>query len=261
MKGFVNINDKNIFYQFIHEEYRKPFTPLIIFLHEGLGSIRQWKDFPDRLCEELKYPGLLYDRFGYGRSDASSEPRQKDYLHREANDYLPALINKLGVQNSLILVGHSDGGSIALLFASRFPEQLKAVITIAAHIFVEDCTVNGVQKMKDIYPESKLKESLFKYHGEKSDQVFSEWADMWTSPTFREWNILLETERISTPLLCIQGTDDEYGSEEQLNRIRAAIRGKCITMMITACGHAPHLTHTDLVIKKTTLFLESISQH
>jgi len=255
MEGFVTINNKSIFYQFIHEEYGKPSSPLLIFLHEGLGSIRQWKDFPYRLCREMKYPGILYDRFGYGRSESLIEERQHDYLHREAYDYLPALIRELGIQNPQILVGHSDGGTISLLYASSFPEQLVAVVTIAAHVFVEDCTIKGVQSMREAYPDSRLQSALFKYHGSKTDQMFYAWANLWTNPGFKHWDITEAIKNISCPLLCLQGEKDEYATEEQLHRIENVVKGNCNTFLIPACGHSPHLQKQSEVLAKIISFL------
>lgn len=214
--------------------------PTLIFLHEGLGCIEFWRDFPERLVRATGLNALVFDRQGYGRSSPVAEPRLKDYLHREALEELPALLETLSIDR-VLPVGHSDGGTIALLYASSFPGRVTAAVTIAAHVFVDPVTLKGIRETVDRYRSGDLKRRLARYHGEKTDWVFRSWADTWLSDRFSDWNIEACLPAIHCPVLVIQGENDEYGDREQVIAITEGIGDNAVSRIIQDCGHAPHL--------------------
>lgn len=233
-----------------------PAGPMLIFLHEGLGSIAQWKDFPAQLCRLSNLPGLVYERWGFGNAEPLCGPRQPDYLLTEARDVLPDVLQNSGVRAPPLLIGHSDGGSIALLFAAAFPAGVRAVITEAAHVFVEDITLEGIRKAKALYQSTDLRERLARFHGaDKVDSMFSGWCDTWLRPDFRDWNMAAELPRISCPLLALQGADDEYGTPAQLQAIAAGVSGPVETVLIADCGHVPHHQARERVLAAMTRFI------
>lgn len=222
---------------------------VIIFLHEALGSIGQWKVFPQLVCNSLGLNGVIYEREGYGDSTPLQYKRGMNYLHEYALNELPALLDKiLPKEKKVLLVGHSDGASIALLFAAHFPERLEGVVSMAAHVIVEEVTIAGIAPAKRAFIEGKL-EGLRKYHGDKTDQLFYAWADTWNLPEFRDWNICEELATITCPVLAIQGANDQYGTEKQLDLIQQSISKALTTKnIVTNCGHHPHLEKTEKVI-------------
>lgn len=213
--------------------------PTLVFLHEGLGSIALWKDFPSRLCTRLGLPGLVYDRWGYGQSEPLDRPRTTTYLHDEARIFLPAVLRELGIERC-ILVGHSDGGSIALLFAASFPAVTAAIVTEAAHVFVEEITLAGIRAAGVAYATTDLPHRLARYHGDKTDGIFRAWHDGWCSTEFRGWNIEAELPRITCPTLVLQGADDEYGTPAQVEAIASGVGGPVESVLLPGCGHTPH---------------------
>jgi pimeloyl-ACP methyl ester carboxylesterase len=231
--------------------------PTVVFLHEGLGSISMWRDFPERFCEEHGLRGLVFSRVGYGQST----PRpldvhlQPDYLHEQAWEALPALLSTLGVEQPW-LFGHSDGGSIALLYAARFPERVSGVVVMAPHIFVEDITIEGIRKAKEAYAQTDLKARLARHHKDP-ESVFRGWNDAWLNPAFRAWNIEAELPKISCPVLAIQGEGDEYGTLEQIHGIaRQAPNARALP--IAACGHSPHRDQPDAVSRAAGQFIKGM---
>jgi pimeloyl-ACP methyl ester carboxylesterase len=234
-------------------------SPTLVFLHEGLGSIEQWKDFPKMLCRATGINGLVYDRKGYGGSDAH-DMWPKDYLIEEANVDLPGLIKSCRIGN-VILIGHSDGGSIALLAAATHKRLVKGAITEAAHIFVENETVNGIRKFMRLYDiDDKLKKKLSRYHGENTDNVVRRWADTWLAPDFRDWNIESFLPRISCPLLVLQGANDEYATLRQVRGIVDQVTGPVSWKIISQCGHVPHFQAPGQVMALMSSFILSIVQ-
>jgi pimeloyl-ACP methyl ester carboxylesterase len=250
---------KKIEVQHHHLNYRiirkSIWSPVLIFLHEGLGCITKWKDFPDKLCKATGLTGLVYDRYGYGDSDTLREPRQPDFLHREAFDVLPELLEKLNIRHPLILVGHSDGGSIALLFASRFPERVNALILEAPHVKIEELSAQGLKAALWAYQYGDLRERLFKYHGENTDTMFRGWADIWTDERTRDWNIESFLPLIQVPILFLQGRQDEYGTEEQLWAISKGVKGPLEAEIIPDCGHIPHQQAEELALQRMQGFI------
>ncbi len=233
--------------------------PIIVFLHEGLGSIAQWKDFPEKVCALHGHKGLVYERQGYGASSPISKKRDENYLHDYALNELPAVLKKLGLEEEeIILYGHSDGGSIAYIYASNFPQNIVGIISEAAHVFVEDITLEGITPVVDIFKEGKLKSALEKYHGPKTEQTFYAWSDTWHLKRFREWNIEEGLENINCPVLAIQGEDDEYGSEEQLDKIINGVGASAEKLFIPNCGHSPWKEQSDIVLNAANNFLGKI---
>ena len=219
--------------------------PTLVLLHEGLGSVAGWRGFPRALCDRLGAPGLVYSRRGYGRSTPLAESRATDYLHREAWEVLPALFARCGVQRPL-LVGHSDGGSIALLFAARFDPL--AIAIMAPHVFVEDVTIAGIRAARDAWERGKMRAPLARVHDDP-DGAFFGWNDGWLDPAFRLWNIEAELPKIRCPVLAIQGYDDQYATMEQLDRIAAGLHSPCRLLKLADCGHAPQRDQPQAVIE------------
>ena len=226
--------------------------PLLVFLHEGLGSVSMWRDFPTQLCERLGARGLVYSRPGYGRSTprAQDERWGVDFMHRQAHEVLPALLQALNVQEPIWLVGHSDGGSIALLYAARHgsaangqsqaPEAppLAGAIVLAPHILVEDVSVRSIEQARQAYLHTDLRQRLARHHDDP-DSAFWGWNDIWLSPAFRSWSIEADLHRIKVPVLAVQGVDDEYGTLEQIRGIARRVP-QTELLELPACGHSPH---------------------
>lgn len=220
----------------------------ILFLHEALGSIGQWKDFPQVLCNQLGLNGIVYERQGHGQSSPLTEKRTASYLRDYALEELPAFLESLNSDKKLLLVGHSDGGTIALLYASRFPEIVAGVVTMAAHVINEKETVSGIQPAIDAYKAGKL-EGLKKYHGDKTETLFYAWADIWCSQDFLDWNITFEISNPNTKGLFIQGKDDQYGTSKQIELIEKNYTGTSLSLLLENCGHHPHLEQKSTVIE------------
>ena len=226
----------------------------IVFLHEGLGCIGFWKDFPDLLCARLGLQGLVYDRWGYGASDPFDRPRTTKYLEDEARQALPELLDAAGIERP-ILVGHSDGASIALLFAAAFPERPLAVVSEAAHVFVEEEALAGIRLAVQAFESGDLERRLERHHGDKTKDVFDAWADTWLSPGFRDWNIEAALPAIRAPLLLLQGVDDEYGTAAQVEKIAKGVSGPVESHLLPGCGHVPHHQARERVLDLMTAFI------
>lgn len=254
-ESFLQILGKKIFVkEFIVDGDKS--GPTLIFLHEGLGCTAMWKDFPKAVVEKTGLNGFVYDRIGYGKSDLASNKRDENYLHNEAYIYLPEIINMAGLKD-VILIGHSDGGSIALLYASKYP--VGALVTEAAHVFVEDITISGIKEAVKIYETTDLKEKLKKYHGEKTQRVFYDWADIWLKDTFIHWNIENCLPSITSPLLVIQGEEDEYATKKQVSSIVSNSNCNAKSAMIPGCKHIPHFQAKNPVLKNIIDFLGGLN--
>ena len=219
-------------------------APLIVFLHEGLGSLSMWKDFPQRLCEAVGCRGLVYSRPGYGRSTprAAKEGWGLNFMHRQAHEVLPALLQALGIDAAADdkpwLLGHSDGGSIALLYAAQHPQNLAGAIVLAPHIRVEDMSVRSIEKARIAYLETDWRQHLARHHDD-ADSAFWGWNNIWLHPEFKEWSIEPEIGAIGCPLLAVQGLDDEYGTLAQVRGI-AQRATQTELLELPDCGHSPH---------------------
>lgn len=227
-------------------------APTLVFLHEALGCIAMWKDVPARLSAMTGLPALVYDRHGHGLSGALTAPRDAAYLDRESFAILPGVLNACGVSDP-ILVGHSDGGTIALLYASRFPAR--AVITEAAHVFVEAVTLAGVREAVEAWRDTDLRDRLARYHGAKTEALFFAWADTWLSDAFASWNIEDCLPRITSPLLAVQGEDDEYGTARQVGAIVNGASGRSRSLVLPDCRHVPHLQAAERLLPLIAAFV------
>ena len=229
-------------YRWIHAE--KTDAPIALFLHEGLGSIAMWRDWPRQLCDRLGLRGLVYSRPGYGQSTprAPGEKWPVDFMRHQACDVLPALLDTLSVTQAerrrMWLIGHSDGGSIALLYASSFPSLLRGAVVIAPHVFVEAIGVASIAETKVAYEQSDLRNKLSRYHADV-DSAFYGWNDIWLNPDFQAWNIVESLASIECPLLAVQAEDDHYGTMAQVETIVRAVKGARLCKLPTG-GHSPH---------------------
>ncbi|MDF1793981.1 MAG: alpha/beta hydrolase [Thalassobaculaceae bacterium] len=238
-------------------------SPELIFLHEGLGAITMWRQFPETLCAALSRGGLVMDRLGHGAATPFADPvrggHPLDYHDREAAA-LVALLDREGVERA-VLFGHSDGGTIALLTAGLAPERVAACITVAAHVFVEEITLAGIRQAIATYeaPESRLKAALLRHHGpERAEKVFYRWADAWLSPPFAGWNIEHRLPAVQCPVLAIQGIDDEYGTPAQVHAIVDQVTGRAEPLLIANSGHSPHMDSADAVVSAVQRFLNGL---
>lgn len=255
---FCKIADKKIHYCFVNEHLLSENKSPIIFLHEGLGSIEQWKDFPEKLCKTLNLPGLVYDRYGYGKSEEFAEPRNINYLQQEAEVFLPGILEFLKIEKPVFLFGHSDGASIALIYAGLFPEKVVALVSEAAHVIIEDISRTGIKAAIKQFETSKLKKLLEKYHGINTEPMFYGWANTWISKESESWNICHFLKTIICPVLLIQGENDEYGTSLQLHLISNNCKASCNIIEIQDCGHVPHFEQQDMVLEETRSLFESL---
>lgn len=231
--------------------------PTIIFLHDSLGCIKLWRDFPEKLGELTKCNILVYDRQGYGESCTFSyTKRNKNYMEQEAD-----LLNKLMVFwqiDKAILFGHSDGASISLIMAGKYPEKVIGVIAEGAHVFVEKTTIEGIEEAIKLYKTTNLKVKLEKYHGNKTEDMFWAWASTWTIKDFKNWNIETFLPKIKCNTLIIQGEDDEYGTLKQVEKIVNQTKGQSEKLIIPNVKHTPHKEVPDIVLKNTRKFIKHI---
>ena len=232
--------------------------PVMVFLHEGLGSLSMWRDFPARLSNALGMRGLVYSRPGYGKSTPrrADERWDVDFMHRQAREVLPRVLDAAGAgREAPWIYGHSDGGSIALLYASMFPERVAGLVVAAPHVFVEDFSIASIEQARTAYLKTDLRAKLARHH-EDVDSAFWGWNDIWLHEPFRAWNIEPELEAIRAPVLAIQGVDDEYGTLEQVHRIARRVPGAQL-LELERCGHSPHRDQPDAVIAGTVRFAGS----
>ena len=230
-------------------------APLIVFLHEGLGSVSMWRDFPAKLCAAAGCRGLVYSRPGYGRS-TPRDPDERwlnDFMHRQAFEVLPALLQALQVTEPPWLLGHSDGGSIALLHATRYP--VAGTLVMAPHIVVEDLSITSIEGARKAYETTDLRQRLARHHDDP-DSAFWGWNGIWLDPAFRAWDISEEIATIRSPLLAMQGLDDEYGTLEQIRGIARHVPQTQL-LEIPHCGHSPHRDQPQAVIDAVTAFIAS----
>lgn len=228
----------------------------LIFLHEGLGSAGLWRDFPVRVAAATGHPALVYSRYGYGGSDVLAEPRGVDYMHHEALEVLPALREVLGIDDP-ILIGHSDGASIALIHAGGDRWPVKAIVAAAAHVFVEDISITGIEAAKAAYETTDLPQKLERHHAD-ADKTFFGWNNIWVDPAFRSWNIEGVLPTVDCPTLVIQGAADEYGTLAQVTAIREQAAGIVETRILEACRHSPHRDQPDETLDAIAGFIKNL---
>jgi pimeloyl-ACP methyl ester carboxylesterase len=229
--------------------------PTIVFLHGGLGCVSTWGDFPSQLAEATGCPALAYSRAGYGGSQSVSLPRTLRFMHDEALISLPEVLEQADVRDS-ILFGHSDGASIALIYAAiAKPKSIRAIIVEAPHVFVEDITVRRIGATAEEYRHGDLRPRLQRHHGTNVDCAFWGWNTAWLDPSFKGWNIEEYLPAINVPVLIIQGQHDEYGTMKQVEAIEGGVAGSVRTVIVENCGHAPHRTHPHTVLHEATSFI------
>ena len=248
----VNAAGRSLSYEWIEGNARG--RPTLIFLHEGLGSIRQWRDFPLKVVAATGCRALVYDRYGYGESEVLEEPRRGvRFMHDEALVFLPDLRRKLGIDDA-ILVGHSDGASIALIHAGA-GHQARGAALMAPHVFIEPICVSSIKKVTAEFESSDLPLRLGKYHRD-ARRTFYGWADVWTDESFARWDIRQEyLPGIRAPLLAIQGCEDEYGTMAQLDELARYVAGPCELLKLERCGHAPFRDQPELTLAAVTRFI------
>jgi len=238
-------------------------APLLVFLHEGLGSVSMWRDWPDQACAAAGCRGLVYSRYGYGQSTPrpAEEKWPVEFMHEQAREALPALLAALGVDTAReppLLYGHSDGGSIALLYAAMYPHAVGGIVVAAPHIFVEDVTIAHIRTARELYLGTDLPQKLGRYHADP-DSAFWGWNDIWLNPAFRHWNIEACLHAIRCPVLALQGMQDEYGTLEQIRGIRRRAPQTQL-LEIPDCRHSPHKDQPDVVIRAMAEFIHGLAR-
>ena len=234
-------------------------APTLIFLHEGLGCVSMWRDFPRRAAAATGCGALVYSRAGYGNSDPIALPRPPGFMHREALVTLPQVLEAMEVRDG-ILVGHSDGGSIALIYAgSGHAARVRGLILEAPHVFVEDISVESIARAAENYRSGDLKRRLERHHGENVECAFWGWNNVWLDLAFRSWNIEEYLPNISVPVLVIQGEDDEYGTLRQVEAIARGCRGPVQSVILPACGHSPHRDRPDRTLREIVSFISKLA--
>lgn len=231
--------------------------PPLVFLHEGLGSAGLWRDFPDKLARRTGSRALVYSRTGYGRSSPLSGRREPDFMHHEALDVLPRLLAALGIERPL-LVGHSDGASIALIYAAASPDLVSGLVLMAPHVFVEAVTLKGIAAVAEKFETTGLRQRLAKHHSHVDD-AFLGWSEIWLNPRFGTWSLGAEVERLAVPALLIQGDDDPYGTLAQLDAFGAAKPADITRLVLESCGHSPHRDQEAPVLDAIATFAANLA--
>lgn len=257
MRGYLEIDNFRLEY----EVHGRPGSgqPTLVLLHEGLGCIDMWKDFPIRLYRETRYPVFAYSRRGYGRSDPKLPPWSPRYMHNEGLEILPKVLAAAGLKE-VILVGHSDGASIATIYSGGVAQQIaSAVVLMAPHVFVEDLSVTSIEQAARAYTGTSLREKLKRYHGDNVDGAFWGWNKAWLDPDFADWNIEQYLPGIAIPALLIQGEDDQYGTGKQLAAIERQICGPVTTRVLPDCRHSPHIDQAAATLQEIAGFLGTMT--
>lgn len=230
-------------------------APTQVFLHEGLGSVSLWRDFPARVVAKTGCPAIVYSRYGYGNSDVLQEARNPRFMHDEAMLVLPELLEKLSIREPF-LIGHSDGGSIAILYAGA-GNPVRGLVLLAPHVFVEEQSMKSIAAAKIAFETTDLPKRLGQHHRDAA-KTFWGWNDIWLQPDFRQWNIEEYLPNIKCPVLVIQGYEDEYGTMAQIDAIAAKCAGTVETLRLENCRHSPHRDHSDAVLTGVCNFLQKL---
>jgi pimeloyl-ACP methyl ester carboxylesterase len=251
----VSASGRSLAYEWIGEG--REGSPVLVLLHEGLGSIRQWREFPAKLSSATGCRALVYDRYGYGQSDVLAEPRRTvRFMHDEALHALPELMKQLHVEEP-VLIGHSDGASIALIHAGA-GHAVRAVVAMAPHVFIEPVCLSSIRNATEAFEKTDLPQKLGRYHRD-ARKTFHGWADVWLDPEFKGWDIRDEyLPGVRCPVLAIQGHDDEYGTMAQLDEIQARVSGRCELVKLAKCGHAPFRDRPDEVLSRVSSFVSNL---
>jgi pimeloyl-ACP methyl ester carboxylesterase len=253
MDVFFELRDRRLRGRWVGPSSAAADRPVLVFLHEGLGCIEMWRNFPTALCDTLACRGLVYDRTGYGRSSRWPAPPGGAYMDIEADQVLPALLAAAAIDD-VILVGHSDGGTIALSYAGNDPEPLRGLVTLAAHVITEPVGVESIRAARRAYDGGELRTRLARYHDDV-DGAFSLWSEAWLTPGFEPMDADRRLPGVQVPVQAIQGEDDLYSSELQLGLIAGKVSGYSETRLIAACGHSPHLDQPAQTLAEATRFI------
>ena|SRR2546426_8129224 len=251
---FVDVCGHRLEYERI--ELAREGRPTLVFLHEGLGAMAMWKDFPSHVAHATACNAIVYSRYGYGNSEPLRAPREVRYMHDEALLALPELLDKLAIE-SPVLVGHSDGGSIALIHAGGSGRAVAGLVLMAPHVFVEDVSVANIVAARDAFETTDFRDKLARYHADV-ESVFWSWNRIWLHPDFRNWNIEEYLPRISCPVLAMQGEDDEYGTMDQLSRIGRQVADADL-LQLRDCRHSMHKDQPEAVIDAITRFVDRVT--
>lgn len=251
---YLEVDGYRLHYRLVRPELN---SPPLLFLHEGLGSVELWRTFPEEVVERTRRPGLVYSRLGNGWSDTLDGSREVDYMHREALAILPQVIEQT-LDRPPIIIGHSDGASIAIIHAGA-GHPTEGLVLIAPHVFVEDETMRSIRAIRDQFPDSDMAEKMAKYHTD-SESTFYGWADIWLRPEFKSWNIEESLPAVTCPTLLVQGDADEYGTVRQLDAISAGVNAPVEKLVVPSAGHSPHLTHPELVADSVVGFVGDLKQ-
>ena len=234
---------------------RNPGRPVLVLLHEGLGCLEMWRGFPDALAQATGCPVFAYSRAGYGASDPVTLPRPIDYMQRHGLNVLPKVLETLG-DGSFFLVGHSDGASIAAVYAGAFDDpRLRGLVLMAPHFFVEDITHASIAAAKVAFEEGDLRNRLARYHGDNVDVAFHGWNRAWLDNDFQDWNIEDYAEKVTVPVTVLQGVDDQYGTIAQVDCAAARMKGPVETHLMADCGHSPHREQGPRTVELTAGFV------
>ena len=260
MTEYLQLGSKKIEIQWHQGQGVQSNLPTLIFLHEGLGCTSMWKNFPQELSTRTGCPALVFSRFGYGKSDSSPTPWKINFMHKQALKILPLIIQKAQIKK-YILIGHSDGGSIGIIFSGsphiNKLNGLKGLITEAAHVFCEQISVDCIKQAKINYEHHDLRQGLEKYHGSNTENAFRGWNDVWLNPQFIHWNIEKYLNKIRVPMLAIQGKDDQYGTNKQIISIKNHV-DDIETHLLDNCRHSPHNDQPKIVLDLMSQFIHKI---
>ncbi len=257
-KQMLQVNGCNLECQWFGE--RESGKPVLVLLHEGLGCIAMWRDFPARLAELTGCTVFVYSRQGYGGSDPFDQDLAVDFMHREGRIVLPAVLDAAGIDQA-ILMGHSDGASIAIIHTGeQFDDRIMGLVLLAPHLFVEPETLHGIRLAKAAYEQEGLADRLKRYHLEHTDDTFKRWCGIWLDPRFESWNIEASVPGINVPLLAIMGEDDQYGTLAQINVLADLLPTQTEKAVFEACGHSPHLERPDATLARINLFIKQLLQ-
>jgi pimeloyl-ACP methyl ester carboxylesterase len=232
-------------------------APTIVFLHEGLGSVGLWRDFPDRLASETGCGALIYSRLGYGSSDPVRGARPVRFMHEEALEVLPAVVEHFGL-DKVVLYGHSDGASIAVIYAGTRLAPIAALVLEAPHVFVEPVCTERIARLAEEYETTRLRERLMRHHGANTDSMFRSWTGVWLTPEFQRWDIEEFLPSIEAPVLVVQGEDDDYGTLRQVEAVLKGVHGPAESLVLPRCGHSPHTDQPHEVLRAASRFLRSV---
>lgn len=252
-EGFLTIPQGQIAYRRLRPADADPARPAILLLHEALGAITMWRDFPERLAERFGCEVIAWDRIGHGQSSADTVRRTKDYHSRIAEGEVAAVIAALALERPPILFGHSDGATIALLYAARHP--VAAVIAEAGHVMVDARTITGLEIARRAWAETDLPAKLARHHGDKTEALFRAWNETWLSPDFADWSVEAEMAAVTAPCLILQGKADDYAEPGHVGRIVDALGGPAEGKLLAGCRHIPHLERADAVLEEVADFL------